>query len=298
MASGGGVQPRPEGVGPGLGDVSLRVKGRERRSQPGQRELGSSRGAGFRGVLLRGKRGKLPGTRCLEKEELAQESLVDRVPVHRLDGLLKCRLKPDSRLPRGGGGGGRDSVHQQCEKLLLAGQLRRQASYLLALRVLFLASLPVSPEELVDQGHVINVAKSGGRGGRGGERGGRPLVRQAPEQPASRGGKPAAPRPALVGAGAGPATARVQGPVPVYPASGAPGPCPRLHAPRQSRPGGPAKLPDHLGARATPGPSTGHSPGGSCCLPRRPCCRAPPGSSRCSSGPPCARGPQPCAWGC
>ena len=128
-------------------------------------------GAGLRGVLPQGRQGGPPGNRRLEKEEHAQESIVDRVPAHRLAGLLRCWLKPDSRLPRGGGGGGCDPVHQQCKELLLAGQFRRQAGHLLALRVLLLAPLPVSPEELVEQGRVINVAGSGGKGGRG-KRGG------------------------------------------------------------------------------------------------------------------------------
>ena len=71
----------------------------------------------------------------------------------------------------------------------------------------------------------------------------------------------------------------------MHPASRAPGLCPKPRAPRQSRPGDLAKLPDHPGARATPGPSTGHSPGGSCCPPVRPCRKALAGSSRCLGDP-------------
>ena len=58
-----------------------------------------------------------------------------------------------------------------------------------------------------------------------------------------------------------PATARDQGPEPAHPESGAPEPCPEPRAPRPSRLGCPARLPDCLGGRAAPGPSTGRCPG-------------------------------------
>ena len=67
---GGGVQPCPEGVGPSSGDVSLRVEGRERWGQPGQRTLGPSQSVAVCEVRSQGRLGKLSGGSFAQAPEL------------------------------------------------------------------------------------------------------------------------------------------------------------------------------------------------------------------------------------
>ena len=85
------------------------------------------------------------------RSSLRRASVVASLPAASWCSWASSSSRAAARL-----GGGRDPVHEQRKELLLAGQFRRQASRLLALRVLLLASRGVNPEQLAEQGRVCN----------------------------------------------------------------------------------------------------------------------------------------------